>query len=163
MIFWFLPVSQSISIRKISRKSAPTARRHIRLCKRHLDASINQVAVLDALKNHNSEYLYFKTDHHWTADGAYYAYKELMKAKGMTPSPLTDFTKSEYPGFVGSFYQYSNQSETLKNNPGYGCCLHTDLQRSDLHQYRWTTGIGICSLRCNEVLRSQQISVLHLR
>jgi len=40
-----------------------------------------------------------------------------MKAKGMTPSPLTDFTKSEYPGFVGSFYQYSNQSETLKNNP----------------------------------------------
>ena len=40
-----------------------------------------------------------------------------MKAKGMTPSPLTDYTKSEYPGFVGSFYQYSNQSETLKNNP----------------------------------------------
>lgn len=35
----------------------------------------------------------------------------------MTPSPLTDYTKSEYPGFVGSFYQYSNQSETLKNNP----------------------------------------------
>ena len=45
------------------------------------------------------------------------ASKELMKAKGMTPSPLTDYTKSEYPGFVGSFYQYSNQSETLKNNP----------------------------------------------
>ena len=83
----------------------------------HLDASINQVAVLDTLKNHNSEYLYFKTDHHWTADGAYYAYKELMKAKGLTPSPLSDYTKSEYPGFVGSFYQYSNQSETLKNNP----------------------------------------------
>lgn len=63
------------------------------------------------------EYLYFKTDHHWTADGAYYAYRELMKAKGMTASALTDYTRTEYPGFIGSFYQYSNQSDTLKNNP----------------------------------------------
>ena len=83
----------------------------------HLDASINQVGVLDTLKKHNSEYLYFKTDHHWTADGAYYAYRELMKAKGMTASALTDYTRTEYPGFIGSFYQYSNQSDTLKNNP----------------------------------------------
>lgn len=67
-------------------------------------------------KNKN-EYLYFKTDHHWTADGAYYAYRELMKAKGMTASALTDYTRTEYPGFIGSFYQYSNQSDTLKNNP----------------------------------------------
>lgn len=64
-----------------------------------------------------NEYLYFKTDHHWTADGAYYAYRELMKAKGMTASALTDYTRTEYPGFIGSFYQYSNQSDTLKNNP----------------------------------------------
>ena len=75
----------------------------------HLDASINQVAVLDALKNHNSEYLYFKTDHHWTADGAYYAYKELMKAKGMTPSPLTDFTKISANG---SYWENGHWVET---------------------------------------------------
>ena len=40
-----------------------------------------------------------------------------MKAKGMTASALTDYTRTEYPGFIGSFYQYSNQSDTLKNNP----------------------------------------------
>lgn len=83
----------------------------------HLDPSIKQLSILDTLKKHNSEYLYFKTDHHWTADGAYYAYQELMKLKGVTPSPLTDFTKMEFPGFVGSFYSYSNKSDTLKNNP----------------------------------------------
>lgn len=83
----------------------------------HLDASIHQVPVLETLQSHNSEYLYFKTDHHWTADGAYYAYKALMEAKGMTPSPLSAYTKKEFPDFVGSFYQYSNQSDTLKNNP----------------------------------------------
>lgn len=83
----------------------------------HLDSSIHQVPVLDTLKAHNSEYLYFKTDHHWTADGAYYAYQELMKAKGMEPSPLSAFAKQSYDGFVGSFYSYSKQSDVLKNNP----------------------------------------------
>ena len=83
----------------------------------HLDPSIVQVPVLDILKKHNSEYLYFKTDHHWTADGAYYAYQELMNIKGVTPSPLSSYTKMEFDGFVGTFYSYSNMSDTLKNNP----------------------------------------------
>lgn len=83
----------------------------------HLDSSIKQVPVLDILRKHNSEYLYFKTDHHWTADGAYYAYQELMKVKGMTPAPLSSYTKNEYDGFVGAFYTYSGKSDTLKNNP----------------------------------------------
>lgn len=83
----------------------------------HLDASIKQVPVLDTLVEHNSEYLYFKTDHHWTADGAYYAYQALMNAKGVTPSPLSAYTKNEYDGFIGTFYSYSQMSDTLKNNP----------------------------------------------
>lgn len=83
----------------------------------HLNSSIVQVPVLDVLKEHNSEYLYFKTDHHWTADGAYYAYAELMKAKNMEAAPLSSYTKNEYSGFLGSFYRYSGESETLKNNP----------------------------------------------
>ena len=83
----------------------------------HLDPSIVQVPVLDVLKKHNSEYLYFKTDHHWTADGAYYAYQELINAKGVTPSPLSAYTKTEFDGFVGTFYSYSDMSDTLKNNP----------------------------------------------
>lgn len=83
----------------------------------HLDPSIIQVPVLDVLKEHNSEYLYFKTDHHWTADGAYYAYQELMNIKGVTPSPLSAYTRTEFGGFVGSFYSYSDMSDTLKNNP----------------------------------------------
>lgn len=83
----------------------------------HLDSSIKQVPVFDVLKAHNSEYLYFKTDHHWTADGAYYAYQELMNVKGAEPAPLSSFTKKEFDGFIGSFYSYSQQSDVLKNNP----------------------------------------------
>lgn len=83
----------------------------------NLDKKVKFVPVLDTLKKHNSEYLYFKTDHHWTADAAYYAYKQLMKEKGEKASPLKDYTKEEFTGFLGSFYSSSNQSEVLANNP----------------------------------------------
>ena len=33
------------------------------------------------LMQHRDEYIYFGTDHHWTADGAYYAYEAYCESK----------------------------------------------------------------------------------
>ena len=82
-----------------------------------LDPSIVQVSVIDTLISHNAEYVYYNTDHHWTALGAYYAYKEFCAAKGITPHDLSWFTEVAYGGFLGTFYSYSNQSDALANNP----------------------------------------------
>ncbi len=82
-----------------------------------LDPAIAQVPVLDTLIKHNAEYLYYNTDHHWTQLGAYYAYREFCSVKGITPHDITEFKESQYPGFLGTFYSYSNQSEALGNNP----------------------------------------------
>lgn len=82
-----------------------------------LDTSIIQIPVLDTLINHNAEYIYYNTDHHWTALGAYYAYRQFCSIKGITPHELSYFTEVEYSGFLGTFYSYSNQSEALANNP----------------------------------------------
>lgn len=82
-----------------------------------LDPSIVQVSVIDQLISHNAEYVYYNTDHHWTALGAYYAYREFCAAKGITPHALSDFTEVAYGGFLGTFYSYSNQSDALANNP----------------------------------------------
>ena len=35
---------------------------------------VKTVDIFDTLKAHNDEYIFFRTDHHWTADGAFYAY-----------------------------------------------------------------------------------------
>ena len=40
----------------------------------------------------NGEYVYYKTDHHWTTLGAYYAYAELCKAMGKAPKSRDEFT-----------------------------------------------------------------------
>ena len=42
-----------------------------------LRKSIKTVETYNQLRSHNSEYLYFKTDHHGTALGAYYVYRSF--------------------------------------------------------------------------------------
>ncbi len=48
-----------------------------------------------ALRAHRDEYIYYRTDHHWTTDGAYYAYAELIKSFGFEPLPLERFERTE--------------------------------------------------------------------
>lgn len=81
-----------------------------------LDPAIQRVSVLEALVDHNAEYIYFNTDHHWTALGAYYAYREFCQVRGFTPHELSEFKESQYKNFLGTFYSASNQSESLRNN-----------------------------------------------
>lgn len=47
----------------------------------------NNINVIDTLKNHNKKTnMYYKTDHHWTSFGAYYAYKKYMESKNIIPN-----------------------------------------------------------------------------
>ena len=39
------------------------------------------------------EYVYYKTDHHWTTLGAYYAYGILAKKMGINAAPMEEFSR----------------------------------------------------------------------
>lgn len=56
---------------------------------------LNVVDVTGALSGHKDEYIFYKTDHHWTSLGAYYAYAEWKRAKGETPEPIDAYFKRE--------------------------------------------------------------------
>lgn len=56
---------------------------------------LNVVDVTGALSGHKDEYIFYKTDHHWTSLGAYYAYAEWRRAKGETPEPIDAYFKRE--------------------------------------------------------------------
>ena len=62
------------------------------------------VDVYSALLASKSETLYFKTDHHWTTDGAYVAYNKYMEMSGGPVAAQTDFTRKENGEFYGSLY-----------------------------------------------------------
>ncbi len=81
-----------------------------------MNPDVKTVSIFDALKLHNNEYIYFRTDHHWTQLGAYYAYVEFCKAKGIEPVALDQFEKKEYPGFLGSFYS-DEINDDMENDP----------------------------------------------
>ncbi|MCD8118280.1 MAG: hypothetical protein LUE29_02085 [Lachnospiraceae bacterium] len=78
---------------------------------------VKTVSVYQALLAHKDEYIYFRTDHHWTALGAYYAYQCFADVKGITANALDSFETMTFENYLGSLYSQSNESEALANNP----------------------------------------------
>ena len=66
--------------------------------------NVLKVDTYTALVEHNDEYIYFRTDHHWTALGAYYAYEAICEAAGFDVVPLEDFQEWDQGEFEGSLY-----------------------------------------------------------
>lgn len=83
-----------------------------------MSGDITTVPLIDDLREHQAaeEYLYFRTDHHWTALGAYVGYQNFMAAAGRSALPLSHFTESVNEGFVGSFYR-ETESKALSGKP----------------------------------------------
>lgn len=67
--------------------------------------------------------LYYRTDHHWTTEGAYTAYTEYCKALGLEAVPRGKFQIEKYKGFYGTTYSTSGfwltEPDTVEvwNNP----------------------------------------------
>ena len=71
---------------------------------RLLPPQVRPVNAYAKLAQHSHEYVYFNTDHHWTALGAYYAYTAFAEAAQFAPLPLSALTKKEIPNFLGTLY-----------------------------------------------------------
>ena len=82
-----------------------------------MDKRVKTVNVFDALSAHKKEYIYFRTDHHWTQLGAYYGYQEYCKSMGYSTRPLSNYQKMDFPEFYGTFYFFMNRPESLKGHP----------------------------------------------
>lgn len=75
--------------------------------KSKMNADINFVNIYDNIFAHRKEYLYFKSDHHWTQLGAYYAYEAFARSVGFEPTPLDsmrfDIINDSYNGSMYNF------------------------------------------------------------
>ena len=74
-----------------------------------IHGDVNFVNLKEVFLAHRGEYLFFKSDFHWTQLGAYYAYQEFAKSVGLTPTPLSDFeTEVTTETFIGLTNTYAN-------------------------------------------------------
>lgn len=68
------------------------------------DDQLEIVDFSDTLSQHKDEYIYYRTDHHWTTLGAYYAYVAYCEQKGLTPVSLEELEENKVEDFYGTFY-----------------------------------------------------------
>ena len=99
---------------KIGRDEQP----FMNLVRDNLDEGIVFVDIYDTMKEHYNagEYLYFRTDHHWTGLGAYRAYEKFCEYASFTPVPLDSYEKRTSTGFLGTLYN-SSLDKNLAANP----------------------------------------------
>ncbi|MBE6653611.1 MAG: hypothetical protein E7610_09405 [Ruminococcaceae bacterium] len=81
-----------------------------------LQTPVGILPVHEIMGDHIDEYIYFRTDHHWTGLGAYYASRYFLDAMDKTYPALEDYETFTYDIFTGSLYVHT-QNENLKNSP----------------------------------------------
>lgn len=71
----------------------------------NLSSSIIPIDAYSAMQNSSSEYIYYRTDHHWTSLGAYCAYNAAGKKMGYSPLPRDSFDIQHASSeFLGTLY-----------------------------------------------------------
>lgn len=82
---------------------------------KNLSDRVTPVDCYNNLAEHCNEYIFYGTDHHWTALGAYYGYEAFCETAGLTPMDITKSEKESIDGFLGSLYTATG-SAVLANN-----------------------------------------------
>lgn len=75
-------------------------------------SGVTTIDCLSFLSGHEDDYVFYRTDHHWTSLGAYYAYSAAAKALGYSSYGLDSFNiETVSSSFRGTLY-----SKTLDNS-----------------------------------------------
>lgn len=77
--------------------------------------------AIGVMAEHRDEYMFYRTDHHWTSLGAYYASVAYCQANDITPIELDSYETVINTGFVGTLYSFcrSPKPTSLRENPDY--------------------------------------------
>lgn len=79
------------------------------------------IDMRDIFTQQKDQYLYYKTDHHWTTNGAYLAYEQFCQLKGLTPFDTAAHEAVDVPDFYGTHYsatrRWNVQPDTITYYP----------------------------------------------
>lgn len=76
----------------------------------HLDGALFS-DVLGEMTLRQNKRLFYGTDHHWNALGAYCGYVAFCRSAGLTPVPLEQMERKVRPRFLGSLYNLTQDPE----------------------------------------------------
>jgi hypothetical protein len=102
------------------RTSSTSQKDMIDFCYSKAGKNVITVDAYSKIAPHTDEYIYFRTDHHWTQLGAYYAYTAFCESAGLKAVNLREFETGTYENFVGAMYTFASeypQSQILVDEP----------------------------------------------
>jgi len=111
---------------------------------------ITSVNAYDVLNEHKEEYIYFRSDHHWTALGAYYAYTAFMETKGEEPVPLEKYETVRIDNFLGSTYAKTRDKSIEKNPDTIYAYLPFAEYKYEKHRYYESSEADIIDMKYAE-------------
>ena len=97
---------------------ASSERENIDFVAQQMSDKVISVDAYSQIEKNREDYLYFRTDHHWTARGAYEAYIAFCKSAGLTPVSLEEMEHQQIDGFLGTFYSQIHDSQ-LAQTPDF--------------------------------------------
>lgn len=147
---YFLLIPNSVEVLKEKLPPFATSKNQLNIItdvQKKLDSSITFSDGYKALSKHKDEYIYYKTDHHWTSSGAYYAYNYLGNKMEYSPFPIEDFNIEKVTDeFYGTLYSKGNFRSTKpdsihifkpKREPSYTVeYLDTNTSSHSLYEFK---------------------------
>lgn len=114
-----------------------------------LSDQVTQIDVYNTMKSMREEYIYYRTDHHWTSYGAYCAYKTAIKKLGVSPIS----------------YDHYNIEHASSNFRGtlYSRCLYDGVEPDILDIYTNKDGDPVQSLSVYDGVKEITYDSLYFR
>lgn len=106
VFFMIVPTSAEIYADELPKNAPnPNQRDVINYAYRNFGKGVTTLDVYPIMESNRFDYIYYRTDHHWTTYGAYLAYAAAGKKMGYTPLSL-DMYDIEHASdeFLGTFY-----------------------------------------------------------
>ncbi|MEG1822687.1 MAG: DHHW family protein [Clostridiales bacterium] len=75
--------------------------------KKEKNPNINFTDLMPIFAQEKNQQLYFKTDHHWTTNGAYLGYLKYCQDQNLKPVKKENLTKEKFTNFYGTSYAKS--------------------------------------------------------
>ncbi|MCQ2968896.1 MAG: DHHW family protein [Clostridium sp.] len=69
--------------------------------------NINALNISEKLLENKNDYIYYKTDHHWTSYGAYLAYLTYINAQELEAIDINKLEETKIYDFLGTYYNKS--------------------------------------------------------
>ena len=84
-----------------------------------MNDSVKKADCLGVMTDHAGEYMFYRTDHHWTSLGAYYGSVAYCNANEIEPYALDTYETVIKTDFMGTLYGWAGSPSCLEQQPDY--------------------------------------------